>query len=117
MNSNNKIIIVQTTGDLFKSEMAEMDKCIRTKANELKYKILFDFRLSKSRISIADAYFWFTDFYKDDERILISIPTAHLSSVEDEDFFRFFETTTNNSGIPIKMFMENKQAFEWLKQF
>jgi len=46
----------------------------------------------------------------------MSIPTAHLSSVEDEYFFKFFETTTNNKGIPIKMFLEEEHALAWLEE-
>jgi hypothetical protein len=117
INTDTNIIIVNTSGELIKNEVAKMDKRIRIKANDLKYKILFDFRQSKNRITFADAYFWFTEFYKDDEKLLLSIPTVHLSSAEDEDFFRFFEITTNNSGIPIKMFLDNMHAIEWLKQF
>ena len=91
-----------------------MDRSIRTKAKELNFSILFDFRQSKNRITMGDAYFWFTDFYEDNEKLLISIPTANLSSTEDEPFFKFFETTTNNNGIPIKMSLEEEPAIVWL---
>jgi len=114
INTDTKIITVQTKGDLIKNEVAEMDKSIRMKASELERNVLFDFRKSKNKISIADAYFWYDEFYNDDERFLMSIPTVHLSSAGDEDFFKFFETTTNNNGIPIKMFTEEEAAIAWL---
>ncbi|MEI7502906.1 MAG: hypothetical protein WCJ61_06445 [Paludibacter sp.] len=117
INTDKKIITVQTSGELIKNEVAKMDKRIRTKAKELNCSILFDFRQSKNRITMADAFFWFTELYENDENPLISIPTVHLSSAEDEQFFRFFEITTNNNGIPIKMFTDNMHAIEWLKQF
>jgi hypothetical protein len=114
IDTDTKIIKVQTSGELIKRELAKMDKSIRTMAIELKYKILFDFRQSKNRITLAEAYFWFTDFYEANEKPLIFIPTAHLSNIEDKQFFSFFETTTNNNGIPIKMFLEEESAMAWL---
>ena len=114
INTDTKIITVRTSGDLIKNEVAKMDRSIRTKAKGLNFSILFDFRQSKNRIAMADAYFWFTDFYEDNEKLLILIPTAYLSSADDEPFFRFFETTTNNNGIPIKMFQEEDPAMMWL---
>ena len=114
INTDTKIITVQTTGELIKNEVAKMDKRIRTKAKEFNCSILFDFRKSKNQITMADAFFWFTELYEDNEKSLISIPTVHLSSAEDEQFFRFFETTTNNNGIPIKMFLEDEPAMRWL---
>ncbi|MEI7503987.1 MAG: hypothetical protein WCJ61_11950 [Paludibacter sp.] len=83
INTDTKIITVRTSGDLIKNEVAKMDRSIRTKAKELNFSILFDFRQSKNRITMGDAYFWFTDFYEDNEKLLISIPTANLSSTED----------------------------------
>ncbi|MEI7504097.1 MAG: hypothetical protein WCJ61_12515 [Paludibacter sp.] len=109
-------ITVKTEGDITRNDFAETDRLIRTKANELNYKILFDFRNSQNCISIADAYFWFLNFYTDNENALKTIPTAHLSRVEDEPFFKFFETTTNNNGIPIKMFLEEESAMAWLEK-
>jgi hypothetical protein len=59
---------------------------------------------------------WFLNYYMDNENALKTIPTAHLTRVEDEPFFKFFETTTNNNGIPIKMFLEEESAMAWLEK-
>lgn len=45
---HNKTIVVVTTGDLEAKEVVDMDLKIRLIAKVLKYKILFDCRLSKN---------------------------------------------------------------------
>lgn len=115
INSGNKTIVVITTGDLETKEVAAMELIIRLKANELKYKIIFDYRLSKNRISITEAYYWFSTHYDSINSKLRYIPSAYIANKEDRDFYSFFETTSNNKGIQIKMFLDEKLAFEWLE--
>lgn len=117
INSGNKTIVVITTGDLETKEVAAMGLIIRLKANELKYKIIFDYRLSKNRISITEAYYWFSTHYDSINNKLRFIPSAYIANKEDRDFYSFFETTSNNKGIPIKMFLDEKPALEWLESY
>ena len=117
INSENKTIVVITKGDLETKEVAAMGLIIRLKANELKYKIIFDCRLSKNRISITEAYYWFSTHYDSINSKLSYIPSAYLANKKDWDFYSFFETTSNNKGIPIKMFLDEKSALEWLESY
>ena len=117
INHENKTIVVITIGDLETKEVAAMGLRIRLKANELKYKIIFDSRLSKNRISMTEAYYWFSTHYDRIDSKLKFIPSAYIANKADKDFFRFFETTSNNKGIPIKMFLDEKSALEWLESY
>ena len=55
--SKNKLIYVVTMGDLITEEVVAMGLKIMLKAKELKYKILFDNRLSRNRITTVEAYY------------------------------------------------------------
>ena len=114
INSENQTITVVTEGDLISKEAAEMGLKVLLKAKELKYRIVFDYRLSKNRISIGDAYFWFSNHYDSIDSGLRYIPTVYLANKDDFEFFSFFELTCNNQGIPIKVFQDEKEASKWL---
>jgi len=111
----NKTITVVTEGDLLSKEAAEMGLTILLKAKELKYRIIFDYRLSKNRISIAEAYYWFSNHYDSVDSELRLIPSVYIPNKDDFEFFNFFELTCNNRGIPIKVFLDEEAASKWLK--
>ena len=113
--NSSKIVEVRVSGDLDIRGAALMGRTIRIKAKELNYKILFDFTQTRNKIPIAEAYFWFADYYDEVDIKLRHIPTAHLSNEEDKPFFSFFETTCYNKCIKVKMFTKKEKAFEWLK--
>lgn len=115
INSKNQTIDVITIGDLITEEAVEMGLKIMLKAKELKYKILFDNRLSINRISIGEAYYWFSTHFDNIDRELRCIPTAYIANKEDWDFYSFFECTCNNKGIPIRAFQEENAAMKWLE--
>jgi hypothetical protein len=117
INSENKTIVVITTGDLKTKELASMGLTILLKAKELKYKIIFDHRLSRNRISITEAYYWFGTHYDSIDSKIKFIPSAYIANKEDMDFYSFFATTSNNKGIPIKIFLDEKPALEWLESY
>jgi hypothetical protein len=87
---------------------------ILLKAKELNFKVIFDHRFSKNRISIAEAYSWFSNHYDHIDIELRRIPTAYISNKEDWDFYSFFECTCYNKGIPIKVFREQNADSEWI---
>jgi hypothetical protein len=113
--NDDKIIKVKVFGELTPKETALMGKNIRIKAKELNYKILFDLTEADNKVSISEAYFWFADHYDEIDIKLRYIPTAHITHERDKSFFRFFETTCYNKNIRVRMFMEHKEALEWLK--
>ena len=104
INEIDTTIIVTTTGDLKTTETAEMGLLIRLQALDLKYKIIFDFSLSKNFISCGEAYFWFADYYDGINIKFRRIPTAIITNANDADFFEFYENTCYNRGIQLKMF-------------
>lgn len=115
--TDNKIISVSVSGELYTSEVVLMDKVIRLKANELNCKIVYDFRKAINRISITDAYYWFAS---DCDLVLfnlIHIPVVTIARELDEPFFDFFELTSNNKGSRIKNCKDEIAAFQWLEQF
>lgn len=114
INSENQTINVKTTGDLTTKETAAMGLEILTKAKELNYKVIFDNRLSKNKISISEAYSWFSTHYDIIDYELKHIPTAYIANNEDLDFYSFFECTSCNKGIPIKVFKDENTISEWL---
>ena len=117
LNEISKIITVRTTGHLKTKELSEMGVLMRTKARNLKCKILFDYSLSKNFISITEAFYWFSDYYDVADMKLRDIPAAIISNIEDLDFFYFLETTCFNQGIKIKVFLDEKTAEAWLAEF
>ena len=116
-NENSKTITVRTTGNLNTKELAEMCVLIRKQAVASKSKIIFDYRLSKNFITITQAYYWFSDYYDVVDMKLRQITTAIITNKEDKEFFQFLETTCCNHGIPIKVFLEEEPAIDWLNKF
>lgn len=115
INSKNQTIVVITTGDIITEEAVAMGLKIKLKAKEQKYKILFDNRLSKNRISITKAYWWFSSHFDNIDTEIRHIPTAYIANKEDWDFYSFFECTCYNKGIPIRAFQEENAAMKWLE--
>ena len=114
INHNDKLIIVRTEGDLITNELSAMCLKMRLQAREFNYMLIFDYRLSKNYISIAEAYYWFSDYYDVVDFKLRHIKTAIISNVNDKEFFSFLETTCYNKCIPLKMFLEEDKAIDWL---
>lgn len=114
LNSEMQTIIVKTTGYLTTKKTAAMGVEILLKAKDLNYKVIFDHRLSKNRISIAEAYSWYSNHYDHIDIELRRIPTAYISNKEDLPFYSFFECTCNNKGIIIKVFREENAVLEWV---
>jgi len=115
INSENQTIIVTTIGDLITKEVVAMGLKIMLKAKELKCKIVYDHRLSKNRISIGKAYNWFSIHYDNIDCEFRRIPTAYIVSIDDWEFYSFFECTSNNKGIPIKAFQEEYDCLKWFE--
>jgi len=113
INTVNQTIKVCTIGELITKEVAAMGLEILLKAKELKYRVIFDHRFSKNRISIVEAYYWFSTHYDHIDNELRYIPTAYIANKEDWDFYSFFECTCNNKGIVLKVFQDENAVSEW----
>jgi hypothetical protein len=115
INSENRTIHVITMGDLITKEVAAMGLEIMMKAKELKYNIVYDHRQSKNKISIGEAYYWFSTHYDCIDKKLRFIPTAYIANKGDWDFYSFFECSCVNKGIPLRVFQEESSAIKWLE--
>ena len=115
INSENHTIYVTTKGDLITKEVVAMGLEILFEAKKNNYKVIFDHRFSKNRISIGEAYNWFSSHYDSNDIELRRIPTAYIANKEDWDFYSFFELACSNKCIPIKVFQDENTASEWLK--
>jgi hypothetical protein len=113
--SKSRTIKVITFGSLITEEVVAMGLDIMFKAKELRYKIVFDNRLSENRISMAEAYYWFSTHFDNIDAKLRYIPTAYIANKEDWDFYSFFECTSNNKGIRIRAFQEESAAIKWIE--
>lgn len=114
IETDKKFIHIITVGDLITNEVVAMGLEIMLKAKMLKYNILYDHRLSNNRISIAEAFDWYSIHYDYIDNELRRIPTAYIVNKEDWDFFSFFECTCYNNGIPIRVFQEECEAVKWV---
>ena len=110
-----KTITLITKGELNPNEVAELELKIRLIANDLKYKIIFDFRLSKIKISVSEAFYWMSNHFDNVETKFKQMKSAYLVNKEDWEFYTFFEYTNTNNGFPIKAFREEALISSWLE--
>ena len=76
--------------------------------------MLYDFRRSTYKKAIVDAYKFFNENYDENEIKVNYIPTANIVNEEDQDFFKFVETTLANRGARLKYFTDEDKGIEWL---
>jgi hypothetical protein len=115
INSRYQTISVITIGDLITEKAVKMGLEVLSIAKKLKFKIVFDNRLSKNKISVGEAYNWFSRHFDNIDSEFRYIPTAYIANKEDWDFYSFFECTCNNKGIPIKAFRDENAAMKWIE--
>jgi hypothetical protein len=115
ISPDKKTISVIAIDDLEPTEVAELELRIRLMAMDLKYKIIFDYRLSKNKISITDAYYWVSTHFDIVDTKLKMIKSAYLVNKVDWEFYLFFETTSSNHGMQIKVFQDEDTLLSWLE--
>lgn len=117
INEPSKILFVRVSGVSDKEAMSAMGIAMRLKAQELNYKLLFDFRKIEPFLSVIARYNWVEDNYDRVDPSLKFIPTAHLANEEDMKTFRMLETFWRNKGAEVKLFSEEEDAIKWLDSF
>lgn len=115
LNFERKTIDVVINGICNTTELKRIEFLIRLKANELKYRIVFDYRQLNINSMMSELYFWFTSDYFENDNTLKYIQTAYLVDKEYWNKFLFFECTSSNKGITIKVFLEENALLDWLK--
>jgi len=115
INPEGQTINVELIGRLKTKELADLSLKIMLKAKELKYKIIFDCRMLKIKITIVEAYYWYAKYYDHIDIGLRSISIAYIVNKENLDFYSFFECTCMNNGIQIKVFQKKTDIFNWIE--
>ena len=117
IDDEKKIIISRISGEVFKDETALMGLKLRTKAKELGYKLILDFRDSIIYVSIIEAHNWFKDYYNKLDENLKHIPTVLLFNDRDKELFDFVDDSWFNQGIYTKTMQDETKALNWLESF
>ena len=116
IDNRRHIVRVTHVGDLDISTAKELVTEARTKAYNLGYNLLYDFRESFIKVSTTEMYFL------PREHDLLAIPKAtHLKSaniipLKDKKVdWRFFEVTAQNAGLNLRAFKKEEDALKWLE--
>lgn len=117
IDDEKKIIISRISGEVFKDETALMGLKLRTKAKELGYKLILDFRDPIIYVSIIEAHNWFKDYYNKLDENLKHIPTVLLFNDRDKELFDFVDDSWFNQGIYTKTMQDETKALNWLESF
>jgi len=109
------IVRLIVRGELEKDLGEKIITQARTKASETLYNILCDVRQAKVKAVLAD---WFylprkLDIYPKTHAVKTAIL---ITPGQQESEYRFFETVAHNLGINIRIFLQEKDALEWLKK-
>ena len=87
INTEIQTIVVTLNGDLVISDMVSLGVEILQKAKELKYKVVFDCRQSRVKISMGDAYFLYVDHYDHIDIGFRNVPISYIVNKEDWSFY------------------------------
>ena len=109
-----RILRMNVHGELEKDIGEKVITEARTKAAENQYNVLYDVRQAKIKVAFVD---W---FYLPRKLEVYSKTKAVKSAIlitpgQQEEEYSFFETVTHNLGINVKIFIQEKDAIEWLK--
>ena len=113
----NKIILVTVVGELNATDFHKLGLDIYRIALKRNSKVVFDFAGANIKISVGEAYFWFSEHLDNVNVQFRNVPTAHIASDKNWSFLHFVETTWTNRGVNIKLFKEEEPAIKWLGQF
>lgn len=117
INDVNRLVSITVIGELYANDFAKLHIEVCSLALKRNYKLIFDFTNTNIRISIGEAYFWFSDHLDRVNMSFRRIPIAFITNELDKMFFSFVEVAWTNRGIRIKIFKEVKSALEWFEQF
>ena len=113
-----ELCIVRLTvhGEVAKNIGEKIITQARTEAAKTHFNILCDVRQAKVKTILTDWYYLprKLDIYSK----TLNVKTAILITPgQQEEEYKFFETVTHNLGLSIKIFLQEKDALDWLKKF
>ncbi len=117
LDTENKLVHVVAFGELTKELGEEIITAARTAAAENQYRILCDARQADVKVSFADWFFLPRTLAIFRNAKIRTIKSAVLISPgSHKRVYDFYETVTHNLGMNVRIFMEEKEAVEWLKE-
>ena len=114
INPKNKTIFVSLSGDIKTKEFYALDKDIRAKAKGLKYKVIFDLRDTKNLIPVCDSDGHLTSNSYQSFNDLMTIPVAFIMNEKNSAIQEFFKTISFSQIYPLKIFINESSAYQWL---
>ena len=111
-----KIVRVVAIGDINKKLGEEIITNARKKAAKHKYSILCDVSKADAKVSLKD---WF--FLPRTLPVLKNPETSHITAAilvpigEQEQAYHFYEAVTQNIGMKLRIFKNEKDAIKWLQ--
>lgn len=112
-----RLILVDVSGKIVKSEGEKIITDARTLAGERSYDVVYDMRGSYySAVQISD---WFRmprklDVYKSANSRMVKAAIVVSEDDKSLDQYRFFETVSKNLGFAFRIFFSLDDAFFWL---
>ncbi len=109
-----KIVLCVCEGILDLASAKSMTRDVRKKAFDLGYGLLYDVTKISLGVGIPDAYFFPRDIANIYEDPMHRIGKVAIAYESDKDFWEFFETTAQNTGVDVVVFCEIEKALKWL---
>ena len=116
LDNEHKIVRVAASGDINKKLGEEIITNARTEAAKHKYSILCDVSKADAKVSLKD---WF--FLPRTLPVLKNPETSYIAAAilipigKQEQAYHFYEAVTQNIGMKLKMFVNEKDAIKWLQ--
>jgi len=116
IDNKNKIALCAAKGELTIELATSMSRDVRKQAFELGYKTLYDITNASLNIGLLDAYLFPRDIDKtyEDPRHRSGKAAILCMPEKDRAFWKFFEDTTRNSGVDVRLFYSKEEAMKWL---
>ena len=109
------VLYATVSGELERAQFAALSKGSRQRAHDCGLRLLFDFtRATNFSPTPTFAHNWFVENYDRTDMYLKWVPTAHVHSPKDIEYFTFIETSWTNRGAIVRAFTDRAAALEWL---
>lgn len=109
------VLYATVSGKIERARFAQLSKQSRQRAHDSGLRLLLDFtRATNFSPTPIIAHNWFVEYYDKIDLYLKWVPTAHLVSPKDLEFFTFVELSWTNRGAIVRAFTDRVAALEWL---
>ena len=117
LDQDRKVVIVTVQGKISNKSGKEVITNARSSAEEYGYNILYDLRETELSISVADLFHLARNpEVLGNPKMKYVTRVAILSVPDDQNSnYNFYETTAHNAGLRVKVFMDEEEAYEWLR--